>query len=256
MGDSTSRTQMPGFQKDAMKGLFANAQTAANSVQGLPVYQERGADQQAADGLLRDASASATGIGDQTGQIADTFANQAISGQVLDPGLTGTVERDASIQASINPIYRMFSEQVMPQLQSNHIAQGSEGGAREAIQMGQATRDSFVAPAMEAAMNVAFQDLNRRSNMNVQEANLAQQAGQLAPGLTQSGFDLNMIPAELLDLIGLRGQEEGQNIMDAAIAQPFVGLPELSAIIQNSVGGSTTSSGGGLMSMLGGLFGG
>lgn len=247
MGSKTTKTtsEPPKFQQPFLEGLFERAQTAADTVQGQPIFAARGADQLIADQLTRESAVGAQGVGEGTGDIADLFTQQVLGGSVIDPSLTGTSARDEALNAITAPLQQNLLENLIPQFQSSTIRAGAEGGARERINLAQLVEQGFTRSALEARSNLTFQDLLSRRNLATQEAGLEQSQAQLIPQLQQMAVQLGLLPAQLLDLVGQRGQAERQSTLDAAVQQPFVGLPELSAVIQNSIGGQTTSTSGG-----------
>lgn len=252
---TTVKESVPEFQEKALTDLYGRASAASKEVQGLPTYERRNTNQNLADALQLKVASDSTDLGGGVKQIADYYTNQIASDNFGIQNLLGEGATNQTLDAVTAPLQRQLMESILPQVQDQAVFAGAEGGARDQLQIADTIRDKYTQPALEARAQLAFQDLLSRRQAGVQNEQLRQGASQMIPGLLQSGTQLNLLPAELVDTVGARQQEEGQNIVNEKIQSPFLGLNELSAIISGNIGGTTTTTPAGTSTLKSGLLG-
>lgn len=223
-------------QKPVLTDVYNRAQTAYEAVPkaayggqyiASPVQLQRDAQTEQLK-LAR----SLQGSGDST--LA--MANDMLSGRMLDPATNPNLQ--ATIDASLRPLYQNFNSQVVPGINSAAIQSGAYGGARQGLALGEATQ-ALQTSAAETSAKIAYENYVRERQNQMQ-----------APQMISAGVQLNAQPAAIMENVGNTQQVWGQDLLDEQYQQyiagqqaPWIGLPEYAGIVQNgSFGGSSSGT--------------
>lgn len=179
------------------------------------------AAQQTANQQLIDLSTALGGV-----NLGQDVINQGLAtarGDYLNPATNPAIT--GAIDAAIDPVYRNFEERILPQLQSAAIAGGAYSGNRNAERF--ASQD-LNTTAADLAGRIGYQAYDAERNRQFQ-----------APALIQSGVALEGLSPSLLATAGdiqqqwdsVAAQESYRRFVDEQ-TKPWIGLPELSGLIQ------------------------
>lgn len=243
MGDSspTQPTQQTVTQKtepwDAAKpfyeDLYAKAQTALSNTNQTPYTGELNAGPTATQRQALDLFKGVASTAGQGAAPTNQLAMDTISGKYMDPNSNPYLK--GAVQASIDPVYKMLTRNILPSLQDKSISQGAYGGSGYGVAQGLATSD-FDQQALDMASKIYA-------------GNYAQERGyqMQAPGLFGAANQLALQPAQLLDQAGSQEQSWNQAADDSALqryninqAAPWSGLGEFAQILN---GGGFSSVG-------------
>ena len=214
-GEQTTTQEPWGAQQPYLRDLFNRAQGQVEQGGQIAGF---GPDQRAAQQQVRQMAQQAPGQ-QQIGQAQDT----------LGRALTGDMgpELDAQLQAAIRPAQQQFTEQAMPQIQRDSLAQGQLGGSRQGVAEGIATR-GFMDQVTDASTRI--QD---------RQAQRAMQAAGMMPQVTGAGQQ-----QRLQQLAALEQQGAQQQALEQAMAdQPMRDLQLYQQLIGGNFGGETTQPG-------------
>lgn len=151
----------------------------------------------------------------------------------LDPTNNPNFQHAAS--AAVAPIYQNLNRNTLPQQDSQAIAHGAYGGARNGIMQSNAMND-----ANQEAGNVTAQMANHAydSGLNAATKGLA-----MAPQTQQMGS----VPGQLMNQVGAQQQQQNQTNINANMnryaynqQQPLNTLQQYSNLIQGNYGGTNT----------------
>lgn len=158
------------------------------------------------------------------------------SGAALDPNSNPALQ--ATIDASVRPVYQNLMEQILPKIRSGAVVSGNYGGSRQGIAEGLAIRG-----AGQTAADTAAKVATAGYNSGLDAMGKAQgQAGNVAsaqslPGMTTSGVgDVRQALAQAL--LGEKGQRFSYDEN-----MPLMMAKELMALASGVPGGTTVATG-------------
>ena len=211
-------------------------------------------DTMANNALLNTANA-AQGQGTNINNIGDSVYNKVNSGYYSAPtekyNLAPTNNLTESINAQLAPVYRNFSEKLVPQLKSSAIENGAYGGSKYMQTGEQLGRDTQEQAGNIAAM-ATYKDFYDRANL--EQTDLAQrrqldsankqtelQASNLVPSLYSAGNSNNTNVANVYGSLADTTRNFAQSDIDAQIAyynelvnSPFAGLGTYEGLLRGS----------------------
>jgi len=168
------------------------------------------------------------------GQGAIDLGQKTLAGDFLNPQTNPAW--NGMVEAALNPVTQRYTQQILPGIRSQSVANGAYGGSREAIAQGLAAQ-GFAREATDATSRLAYSLYGDERNRQAQ-----------APSMISSGLGLQFAPSEYLSNIG--GQYRGftQDAINNALAgrddlrtSPWAGLPEYSGIVQAGYPGSSAT---------------
>lgn len=174
-------------------------------------------------------------IGSNIGQESQDLAARFSSGDFLD--IRNNVPLQNAIQATIEPVFRQFSDVVLPGINTAAFEAGATGGSREAGALAQASQRSLES-ALNLSANLAFPEFQR------------QQAFQIAaPEIQAAGIGAELLPFGLLESVAQQRRGlESEQIAEAVArfseeqAAPFRPLEPLSALLTGANLGTDRTS--------------
>lgn len=260
---TTTTNSPPAYLEPKLTDLANKSQAAyedfKNKGFNMPYAGDRTAganeyDTMANNALLNTASA-AQGQGANINNIGDSVYNKVSSGYYSAPSekfnLAPTNNLTESINAQLAPIYRNFSEKLVPQLKSSAIENGAYGGSKYMQTGEQLGRDTQEQAGNIAAM-ATYKDFYDRANL--EQTDLAQRrqldaagkqteltASNLVPTLYSAGNSNNTNVANIYGSLADTTRNFTQSDIDADIAyynelvnSPFAGLGTYAGLLQGS----------------------
>lgn len=236
-------------QQPFLLDIYNQAQNTARNVPSSPYTGELTADPNqnvlnAQQDRLNIANAS-QGLGDgaiDLGQrvLAGDFLNTSSNPYIMDV-----------MDASAGQVYRDLTDQILPRIGSAAQQAGAFGGARQGILEAEAVGNA-AREASEVTGQIALENYIR------ERANQA-----MAPSLIGSGLDLNLMPSNIAQQVGLEQMGFDQAALDEAFqldqlrrTQPWEGIGNYSNIVQGNFPAGVVSSGGSGGGGLGGAISG
>lgn len=208
-----------------------------------------------ANNALLDTAHAAEGQGGNTINTGNTIYNKVNSGYYSAPSekynLAPTNNLTDSINAQLAPIYRNFSEKLVPQLKSSAIENGAYGGSKYMQTGEQLGRDTQEQAGNIAAMatykdfydraNLEQTDLAQRRQLDAANKQTELQASSLVPTLYNAGNAINTNIANTYGNLADTTRNFTQSDIDAQIAyynelvnSPFAGLGTYEGLLQGS----------------------
>lgn len=269
----TTTTQPPTYLVPYLQDLASKAQSGYNSFidKGLnqPYTGERIAGANSNDYLAMDNAAGAANVFENSGaptrmyDFGNMFANKVASGGYTAPGNmafdSGSYDLSKTINAAIDPVFKQFSERLVPQLKSSAIESGAYGGSKF-NEVGERLARDTQDTAANIAANIGYQDFQNKRNLDQLDLNQRrntmltgnQQELAAAGGvgdLFSKALGMDLQSSDIFSNIAdrMRGFEQGN--IDEALANwqeqryaPWAGLDEYASLI-NGVAGNAGKSG-------------
>lgn len=260
---TTTTNSPPAYLEPKLTDLANKSQAAyedfKNKGFNMPYSGDRTAgsneyDTIANNALLNTANA-AQGQGTNINNIGDSVYTKVSSGYYSAPtekyNLAPTNNLTESINAQLAPVYRNFSEKLVPQLKSSAIENGAYGGSKYMQTGEQLGRDTQEQAGNIAAM-ATYKDFYDRANL--EQTDLAQRrqldsankqteltASSMVPTLYSAGNSNNTNVANIYGSLADTTRNFTQSDIDAEIAyynelvnSPFAGLGTYAGLLQGS----------------------
>lgn len=212
------------------------------------------------------AGLSGSGFGSTAANLADTQANKVLSGAYTAPASNvyqgANINTDALIESALQPLLRNLQTNVIPQVQSQAIAQGAYGSDRADLTLAGNIYDQFTKPAADLSAQLAYGEAVRQDTQGFENfiANqqlfpelfkIEQAAALTSPELANYGVQQQLLPSQLLAGAGQQEQLFNQDALDEAYQQyilstqtPFAGLDQYAGILGGiPFGGVSTATG-------------
>ena len=208
-----------------------------------------------ANNALLATAGEASGQGTNINNLGDSVYNKVNSGYYGAPtekyNLAPTNNLTDNINAQLAPVYRNFSEKLLPQLKSSAIENGAYGGTKYMQTGEQLGRDTQEQAGNIAAM-ATYKDFYDRANL--EQTDLAQRrqldsankqtelaASNMVPSLYSAGNSNNTNVANIYGSLADTTRNFEQSDIDAQIAyynelvnSPFAGLGTYEGLLQGS----------------------
>ena len=153
-----------------------------------------------------------------------------------------------AIAATLRPVQQQFSEQVLPQLRGSAIAAGGDGGSRQGIAEGLATR-SLNQQMLDTTAQMQNQAWQFGQQQQLQNQAQSLQAAGMLPQIAAQQFGLQQEGVNAAIQAGNLQQAAAQAQLDAQKAQwdfnrqlPADTLQQYMGLIRGNYGGSGTSA--------------
>jgi len=229
--------------------LFSQAQNAYGAVpktpfQGQMVAEPSQYSQQGADMAALLAQQIAQGQYTQGTQAASNYLQQQLTGGAYTPEALPTfADYDISavapvIEAGTRPLFEQYTEQSLPQLQSQAINSGAFSGSKAVADLPQILARDFNRSLLDTAAQVGFEDFQSYRDLIPKMGQLELMAAETVPRLEQSFLESMLKAPELLGAAGAQETAIDQAIIDNELAQwreqieaPFRGLNQYASAL-------------------------
>lgn len=269
-GTTVSTYQPPAYLEPYLTDIASSAQAAYQQVpqggfSGQLVARPTTAQTQALDAQKAVAANPALGqFGTAATTVANDLANKVTSGAYTAP-LNNTfapvnLATQDAVNAYLDPVQRRLQNEIVPQLQSQAIAQGAYGGARYNTALAETVNDNFTREAANISAQLgygeavrgqdqAFQAWQTNQNLAPELFRTEQTAALGLPSIQQGATQALLTPSSILSGAGMTEQLNEQDLLDEAYNQyllslqtPFAGLDQYSSIIAGAPSGGTSTA--------------
>lgn len=266
---STTNVSEPNkWQLPYVNDIFSRGQAAANSLPTSysgPVAALPQQGQYDAYNSMLGKTGAIGAAGGQQQQIGQKWASDILGGGTKMPTMAGYdfAGLDRSLDAEARPIMEKYTQQLIPQFQSDAMAAGAGTNSRALEQMPQVFNRDMSRELSDSFARMAMTDLDSQRQAQPQYAQMEQSLAAMLPQMAQGGLMGDAMTQQILASIqGLDQQGITADLQRLGLNQDlaFGPLERYANLIYGSGGGSTTQTttqgSNPLQGALGGIMGG